>query len=210
MYKKIVTIFILMLMQLHVFSFGISTKNIRLLPHHKWGEILERPSRWSYGGVFGLNFIQDGFLFAVSPTLTFRAHQRVFLGISGGFNYMQQKERYYNTNLATYEKYTLQSTYYDNSFFMRWFCAGLKFIQIEPGFVNFKNITRFQFDPLADKVVVEYTRKTIPYLQCGAGFVVPFADEKFIIIRCMYDVLQNKESPYYGLPIIRGGINIGI
>jgi hypothetical protein len=192
------------------YSYGIIKQNKNLLPIAKWGEVLERPSPWSYGGVFGINFITDGFVFNFSPMLTYRAGNKVFLGVSSGLSYFQQKYSYFNLNNLATEKFTLKTTYFDNSVFMRWFALGLIFIQAEPGIVNFDDVTSYRFDLQQNKVIVDRTRKTIPYVQMGGGFVVPFGNEKFLIIRCMYDVLQNKESPYYGLPIIRGGINIGI
>jgi hypothetical protein len=192
------------------FAIGHIKENKNLLATKKWGEVLERPSPWSYGGIFGINFIQDGFVFNFSPMLTYRAGNKVFLGLSSGISYYQQKYKYFNLNTQLYDKFTLKTTYYDNSLFLRWFALGLIFIQAEPGIVTFDDVAGYRFDAGLDKVIVDSKRKTIPYVQMGGGFVIPFGEEKFLIIRCMYDVLQNKESPYYGLPIIRGGINIGI
>jgi hypothetical protein len=191
-------------------AIGSIHPNKNLLPIKKWGEVLERPSKWSYGGVFGLNFIQDGFVFNFSPMVTYRASNRVFLGVSSGLSYFQQKAKVFNNNTMAYENFTLRNTYYDNSIFLRWFAVGLTFIQIEPGIVNFRDIYGYHYDYSLNKVVIDGERKTIPYVQLGAGFVVPFGNEKFFIMRCMYDALQLEDSPYKGLPIIRGGINIGI
>jgi hypothetical protein len=207
--KKFIFIFLLCIAHQYMQAISIAD-NKNLLPTAKWGEWLERPSPWSYGGLFGLNFVRDGFVFSVQSMVTYKVSGGLYIGASVGFSYVQQKENIFNTNKQAYEKFTISGTYYDYSIFSRWFFHGLKFIQIEPGYVNFKQIDNFRFDAVQNKVIIESQRKNIPYIQAGAGFVVPFAEEKFFIMRVMYDVLQNKESPYYGLPVIRGGVNIGI
>ncbi len=174
-----------------------------------WGEFLERPSPWSYGGMFGLNFIKDGYVFNFQPFISYRAANRLFLGYSSGFSYVQQKIAYTKSN-GEVLKDNYKGFYFDNSIFMRWFFHGLKFIQLEPGIVNFKNLEFFKYDPAANNLVLTYKWYQVPYVQVGGGFVVPLSGDNFIIIRAMYDVLQLENSPYKGLPVIRGGINIGI
>jgi hypothetical protein len=206
--KKSALLAIILLLNLSTYAIGLKAENVSKA---LWGEALERPSKWSYGGTFGLNFIDKrGFLFQAGATLTYRAGNRVFLGVSSAFSYVYQSVEYQNLLTTNRDYFDYNSTYYDNSIFMRWFAIGLTFIQIEPGIVNYKDLIDYQYDYNQNKMIINASRKTVPYVQCGAGFVVPFGNEKFFIMRCMYDVLQHKDSPYLGLPIIRGGVNIGI
>ncbi len=207
--KRIILLFLYLAKFQNAFCLGIIQNN-NLLSSKKWGEFLEAASPWRYGGSFGMNFIRDGYTAYFAPSVSYRAGGSVFLGVSSGLSFASQKVEAFNLSTQTYEKLKLQSLYFDNSIFMRWFCWGLKFIQIEPGIVSFQNIERYYWNTSINNFTIEKKWKNVPYIQAGAGFIIPFAENKFIIIRTMYDVLQNKESPYYGLPIIRGGINIGI
>jgi hypothetical protein len=188
-------------------NFALNTKNTL---KSNWGEFLERPSRWSYGGMFGLNFFQDGFIFNIMPMLTYRAHNRVYIGLSAGASYVGQRVPFFNPNSNANEKFLYQSYYFDYSIFARWFLYKLWFVQAEPGYVSFKRLDKYQFNPTANKMDISTTWLNVPYIQAGLGFVRPINDNNFFILRVMYDVLQKEDSPYKGLPVIRGGVNIGL
>jgi hypothetical protein len=176
----------------------------------KWGEFLERESPWSFGGMFGLNFIPKGYSFSMFPMLTYKARDRWFLGVSSGAYFISQVEELYNPNKAALEDVRFNSFYFDNSVFARFFFARLLFLQAEPGIVSFENFESVYFDNSTNAFKIEKKWKTVPYVQMGGGVIIPFSEKSYMIIRCLYDVLQKEDSPYKGLPIIRGGFNIGI
>ena len=95
---------------------------------------------------------------------------------------------------------------------MRLFIAGPLFLHAEPGLNFYKTLKNpdFVYDQTTGKLVEQTQRDIIPSLLTGAGFAIPLGGSAAFVIYGMYDVLQNPQSPYYGLPIIRGGFAFGM
>ncbi|MEO6167697.1 MAG: hypothetical protein ABIO46_09310 [Chitinophagales bacterium] len=63
-------------------------------------------------------------------------------------------------------------------------------------------------DPINGIYAVD--REWIPSLLLGGGYSQPLGGHSAFFLSILYDVLQNKYSPYYGVPVIRAGFAIGL
>lgn len=181
-------------------SIGISNQGT-------WGEFLEKPSRWFYGLGFGVNFVPNGFSLNSGGTVAYRIKRKTFVGVNPNFSFLFQRLPYENTNAGTKDYYLYTSTYLESSVYLRHFFRRRVFMQLEPGIINYKSLDNIYFDPNLGNVVEFSERITAPYGLAGLGYLAPIGENSFFVIRCQYDVLGKDESPYKGLPVIRGGIN---
>jgi hypothetical protein len=199
MRKISILIFLLIIFHGEVYGLGSSDK--------KWGEQLEKPSPWFYGMGFGVNFVPDGFIMNSSGMLAYRINKKTFIGLNPSFSFLLQRLEFYNPILNKDDNYVYTSTYYESSLYLRKKLYRRIFFQLEPGVVNYKDLDNIYFNNSTNKIDEISKRKTVPFGLAGLGYLAPVGENSFFVIRFQYDVYGHKDSPYKGLPIIRGGIN---
>jgi len=65
---------------------------------------------------------------------------------------------------------------------------------------------------IVDPILQTYTlsRKWIPSLLLGAGYSSSMGRNSAFYLSVLYDVIQNPNSQYYGIPVIRAGFGFGL
>lgn len=180
--KKIVFTALVLFFSLLVFSQDESAKQNKLFA----------------GGNFGLAFGRYT-LINVNPQVGYRFNR--FLGAGLGMNlvYASQKEKDPYSG-ADYSK-TVEGITGLNTF-VRFYPIQRFLIQVQPeanyvfGHVNYYN------PPAKYKIDAEI----IPSILIGGGLVTP-TEKGAMLFTVMYDVLQNRDSPYGNRPIVNFGYN---
>ncbi len=173
-----------------------------------YGERGFNPDNLLIGGSLGMNFFEKGYSAYIAPTVGY-SFGRFQLGVSAGYNFYHTKIDYLNGINNLPEEYPYSSSQYDVSVFTRLAILGPLFIHAEPGISFYKVLDSMSYEFTTGKAVEHASRENAPYVLVGAGFSFPIGDRVSFIIYGLYDVIQNKMSPYYGLPVIRGGFNVG-
>jgi hypothetical protein len=165
-----------------------------------------------FGGGLGLSF-GDVTSIAVAPTIGYRITDDFAAGIGLGFQYYRVKDFFEVYNGTGYEYFPLKSTFFYPSVWARYVV-----------FRNFFVHTEFEYDLQHFKVYDAYidpntglfgapTSHSIDYkspaLLVGAGIRQPISDRASFVLIALYDVIQNKYSPYRNRIDFRIGLNIG-
>jgi hypothetical protein len=143
------------------------------------------------GGNLGLYFGDITYV-AISPIVGYRFTENLTAGV--GFTYQYYKDNYYN--------YT--NNIYGGLIFGRYNVFKGLFLE---GDFEANNLDAYYTNQGVFEAVP--TRKWIPSLLLGAGYSGGGSAGGFYF-SILYDVLQNYNSPYYGVPIIRAGVGFGI
>lgn len=168
------------------------------------------PDNLLIGGNLGMNFFEKGYTGYFAPTIGY-SFGRFQLGISAGYNFYHEKLAYTNPKTNLPDEYAFSSSNYSLSLFTRLAILGPFFIHAEPGYEFYKVLEdpNFTFETTTGKAVEHASRVSVPIVLVGGGFAFPIGERVSFVIYGLYDAIQNPLSPYYGLPIIRGGFNVG-
>ncbi len=166
------------------------------------------PDRLILGGNLGMNFFEKGYSAYISPTIGY-SFGRFQLGLSAGYFFSHQKIDYLNGNNNLPEVLGYSSSDYNLSLFSRLALLGPLFLHAEPGYGFYKSLDSLTYETTTGKALEHSSRLNVPFVLLGGGFAFPIGERVSFVIYALYDVIQNKNSPYYGLPIIRGGFNVG-
>ena len=75
---------------------------------------------------------------------------------------------------------------------------------------NFMSFTDYRFDLNGNGTIESYKLKyNSPALLLGLGYRQPVSDNASFVILALYDVIQDKYSPYYRRIDLRIGLNVG-
>jgi hypothetical protein len=124
------------------------------------------------------------------------------------YQYEQQKISAINNAGAT-QYYKYEASNYSTSLFLMYFILGRNFIRLEPG-ASYTKVPTITFNPSTSKFAETSKRVIVPSVLVGLGHAFPIGENNIFVIRVMYDVLQDKNSPYSKLPFVRGGFNFGL
>lgn len=177
------------------------------------------PEKLIFGGNLGMDFIRNadsiykttekGYSLYLTPTIGYR-FGRVHAGLNGGYSFTHVNIKYVNFITKKDEHYKLNSSNYSISVFSRLFFLRNFFLHAEPE-MNFFNQWEYRIDYfITGKREYKPTRIKVPSILTGIGFVLPIGENVGLVVQGLYDVLQNPNSPYSGLPVIRGGFNVGM
>ncbi len=180
----------------------------QFLRGYGYGEGGFDPDRLLLGGNLGMNFYDKGYSAFFSPTIGY-GFGRFVLGLSAGYYFTHQKIDYLNGINNLPEVYPYSASDYNVSLFTRLGVLGPLFVQAEPGFGFYKSLDSMSYEMTTGKAVEHAHRGSVPFILVGGGFMFPIGDRVSFVIYGLYDVLQNQMSPYRGLPVIRGGFNVG-
>lgn len=150
------------------------------------------------GGGFGLSFGRST-LINLNPQVGYRFNR--FLGAGLGLNliYASQKEKdlYGNDYRKVVEGITGLNT------FVRFYPTQRFLIQVQPegNYIFGKEIF---YQPMKETYKLDAV--IVPSILVGGGLVTP-TQNGAVLFTVMYDVLQNRDSPYRNRPIVNFGYN---
>jgi hypothetical protein len=149
------------------------------------------------GGDLGFGFGSYNTYVDVSPLAGYRFNKWLAAGVKLNFNFASQKSY---TDPTQNESYTiLGGGVFGRIYPLRWL-----YLQVEPEYnVYSANIKS------SGTVLASETHDVVSLL-IGGGYVQQISSKAAITFGIMYDVLQNEYSPYYGIPVFQGGININL
>jgi len=145
----------------------------------------------------------------ITPMIGYRFTDRFTAGIGLGYDYLKINDftPLTDPNTGAVNYYPVQSSIFYPSIWARYRVFRNIFVQSE-----------FQYDMISQRVydydqnynITKYTVKAnAPVWLVGAGFRMPVTDRVSFVMVIMYDVLQNKNSPYYNTLAFFPGINVG-
>lgn len=172
------------------------------------------PDRLIFGG-WGLFGIGSGITnIGVTPILGYKITDQFSAGIGFGYQYLHIKN--YNTVITDpttgAEEYKpLQANIYSPSVWARHIIWNNVFAHAEyehnifsqTSYTN--DYTKYgEYPIIKDKQSIN-----VPCMLVGAGLRQPLGDRASIVFMALYDVLQDKNSPYRNTIAIRLGVNFG-
>lgn len=167
-------------------------------------------SKLIFGGGLGLSFGNVTSI-SVSPVVGYRITDNFSAGIGIGYQYFRVKDFFelYNAKNNQYQYYDYKSSVYSGSVWARYLIWDNIFAHAEYQ----HNILRFhdyKYDPGGSGDIVSFkTDYTVPCLLVGGGYRQPITENSSLVIMILYDVLQDKYSPYRNTVDYRIGFNIG-
>lgn len=160
-------------------------------------------------GVFGIGSGVTNI--GATPIVGYRITDDFAAGIGFGYQYLRIKDYFQVYDPATYaiEYRTFNAHFYSPSVWARYLIWNNIFAHVEYEH-NFTSYKEYYNDPtqVPSVVVNKNTSYSSPSLLLGGGFRQPVSDRASFVIMGLYDVLQDKLSPYQGL-VLRIGINFG-
>lgn len=162
------------------------------------------PQRLIFGGGLGLSF-GDVTSIGVAPIIGYRITENFAGGVGLGYQYLRVKDYIYiqGTN------YDYKTNLISPSVWLRHIVFSNFFAHAEYEH-NFMTFTDYRFDPNGSGNIESYKLKyNSPALLLGAGFRQPVTENSSFIVLALYDVIQDKYSPYYNRLDFRFGFNVG-
>ncbi|MFI5135756.1 MAG: hypothetical protein ACHQD9_07875 [Chitinophagales bacterium] len=190
LYSRFVLLAFLFLFPLFSFSQADSSK------HQSQNYSKPKPknnimNRIYIGGYLSLSFGTVTYI-AIAPQVGYRFTNNLTAGV--GFNYQYYQDNYYNYH----------TNVYGGLIFARY--NVYKGLFLEGDFED-NNLDVYNVDINTGNYFL--TRQWVPSLLLGGGYSGGGSHGGFYI-SILYDVLQNPNSPYYGIPVIRAGVGFGI
>jgi len=158
-------------------------------------------SRLFIGGTFGLGFSSYSTAINISPQVGYRFSQLFAAGVGINYAYYNYKYYYYGSNDVSQRSIY---SYAGMSIFGRIYPIPQFFIHAQPE-VNYIWGKEKYYNP---DVEYKVNNQFVPSLLLGGGAAIPAGKGAFTI-SVLYDVLQNKYSPYYRQAVYGLGFNIG-
>jgi hypothetical protein len=147
-----------------------------------------------FGGGLGLQF-GDQTVIQVAPIIGYKVTEKFHVGVGGTYIYYHVKDPYYNLEYKT--------NIYGGSVFTKYFLFDEIFAYAEYGILNLE----VPYDPLGSNYYL-YKRKNVSSLLLGGGYRQMIGESVGIELVVLYDVIDDRDSPYSN-PVIRLGIVAG-
>ena len=172
------------------------------------------PSKLIVGGIISLDYSSTSYVYGLSGILGYKLAD----GISAGINLGYQKYGMQITWVDPYTNLTDQNQKTTESV-------------VNPGiwgrinvYRNIYAVANFEYDFISYKEADQYfdqggnlaytdnnnTNVSVPCLLVGAGVKEPLGGRASLFLELTYDVLQQPYSPYFGIPVMRTGIIVGL
>jgi hypothetical protein len=167
------------------------------------------PHRLIFGGGLGLSF-GDVTAISVAPMVGYRITDNFSAGIGLGYQYLRVKDFYELQDLnGNYNYYDYKTSILSPSVWARYVVFTNFFVHAEYEH-DFMSFTDYQFDQNGSGSIESYKLKyNSPAMLVGGGFRQPVTDNSSFVVLALYDVIQDKYSPYYKRIDIRFGFNVG-
>lgn len=159
-------------------------------------------SRVIIGGSLGFAFGDYSFG-NLSPLIGYRFSNLFAAGVNINLQFAGQKYRDLDGRLMERDNYTI----FGGGIFGRFYPFEQFFIHAQPEYNRITNKYTSYYDDNRQSVK---TRYSAPSLLLGGGYAQPVGGSSAITLMILYDVLQDRNSPYMNRPIISGGVNIGL
>lgn len=158
-------------------------------------------------GIPNLGFYNGVFSIGLAPIVGYRITDNFSAGVGVGFQYVSFKDYYTFYPGGQEERYPLRSTFYYPSVWARYVVFQNFFVHVE-GEYDMQTLTQYgpDFSGNIEKYKTSYNS---PALLVGAGLRQPVSDNSSLVIMALYDVLQDKYSPYRNTLDLRIGFNVG-
>ncbi len=166
-------------------------------------------SRLLFGGGIGVGGVGGAFSFNIQPMIGYRITDKFHAGITLGYTHFSQQIEYDNLLTGLPEIYKSKSSIISASLFARYFVFDMLFAQVEPE-INSYDVGEVNYSTTTGKLYKTPQRLAIPSFLVGAGYGSRLGNISYMTIIVMYDLVQNPNSPYYKVPVIRGGLNLGL
>lgn len=172
------------------------------------------PDRFIIGG-WGVFGIGSGFTnVGVTPIFGYKITENFAAGIGFGYQYIHVKN--YNSviidpNTGAEEFRSLNAHLYSPSIWARHIIWNNIFAQVEYEH-NIANQRYFTNDFTKYNTLPIIKMKetlTVPCLLVGGGLRQPISDRTSLVLMILYDILQDKNSPYRNTIALRFGVNVG-
>jgi hypothetical protein len=153
-------------------------------------------SKLYYGGNIGVNFWNDYLLISAEPMVGYNITPKFSLGAKLDYSFRK------DNNDAP-----LNFTYnnYGGSIFARFRPVPLGYLHAEFNFTNYQ-----QYNYNSTTTVYESNRVWVPAVLVGAGYTQPIGPNASAYAEVLFDVLQDKNSPYKKWdPIVHVGAAVG-
>ena len=162
------------------------------------------PDNLIFGGGLGAVFGQVTNV-SISPILGYRFNDRLSAGVSLGYTYFRIKDYFQVQNPNTFE-------WENKNFVAHSFSTGIwgrvvvfdnVFLHAEPEYFMFryKDYTFFGY-PVK-------RAQDVPTMLIGGGYRFPVSDRASMVGMLLYDIIQDKYSPYGNTVFFRMGFNVG-
>jgi hypothetical protein len=166
-------------------------------------------TRLLFGGGIGVGGVGNAFSFNIQPMVGYRFTDKFHAGITLGFTYFTQQIEYNNLLSGVPEIYKSKSSIISASMYARYFVWDMLFAQVEPE-INSYDVGELYYSTTTGKLLKAPSRLAIPSFLAGVGYGSRLGGISYMTIIVMYDLVQNPNSPYYKVPVIRGGLNLGL
>jgi hypothetical protein len=161
------------------------------------------PSRMMIGGSLGLVF-GDYTNINISPLLGYRFSDLFAAGININAQYASEKQEYATGQTM----YRYQYTIFGGGVWGRVYPLEMLFVHVQPEYNHVsEKYTDYRYDP---KQVIK-SSYGVSSLLAGGGYSQPLGSGySSFYIMVLYDVLQNRRSPYQNRPQVTMGFNVGL
>jgi hypothetical protein len=168
------------------------------------------PSKLIFGGGLQLGFGNITSI-SVSPIVGYRLTDNLAVGIGLGYQYLKIKDYFPIEDASTGQVYLFdyKSSIISTSVWSRYLITPSIFANVEYEH-NFMSFQDYRYSPTGSGAIEGYKVKyQAPCLLLGAGWRQEISDNASMFIMVMYDVIQDKYSPYKDRIMPRVGFNIG-
>lgn len=157
-------------------------------------------SRLVIGGSAGLAF-GDYTNIDLSPMIGYRISNMFAAGVAINAQYGAERFRYYDGTTSQRNQYSILG----GGLWGRFYPFDFMFIHVQPEY-NFINVKTTLYDPKETST----DHYGVPSLLVGGGYVQPISDRAAINIMALYDVIEDRRSPYSNGIILRVGATFGL
>ena len=158
-------------------------------------------------GIPNLGFYNGVFSIGLAPIVGYRITDELSAGVGVGFQYVSFKDYSIIYVNGQEERYPLRSTFYYPSVWARYLVFQNVFVHVE-GEYDMQTIS--EYGPDQNGYPMKYkTSYNSPALLVGAGLRQPISERSSLVIMGLYDVIQDKYSPYRNTLDLRFGFNVG-
>ncbi|MBA3828205.1 MAG: hypothetical protein H0X33_04650 [Taibaiella sp.] len=169
------------------------------------------PSKLVYGGGAVAGFGNGYADLGISPMIGYKFTNDFIAGIGLGYEYLKVDQQVYDQSTGSYFTAPAKANIIYPGVWARYFVYRGSFgsFFVEGNFeYDLMYFSAYNYDnnynPVAQKASFQ-----VPCLLMGGGLSQPVSDRVSLLVEVLYDVLQQQNSPYLHIPVIRGGIVVG-
>ncbi len=153
-------------------------------------------SKWYFGGNIGANFWNNYLLISAEPMVGYKVTPQFSLGSKLHYSFIRDTKN--DDQTYTYNNF-------GGSVFARYSPVPLGYLHAE---FNFTNYQKYSLNSTTNKY--ESSRVWVPAVLVGAGYTQPIGPNATAYAEVLFDVLQDKNSPFKKWePVVHVGVAVG-